>query len=382
MDILLVLLLIFLINTYLIKLIVSNFRVRSENYLWTLFIVHTILTIAYILYASSSRSDSVNYFNKAYYADSWGEFFQSGTKFIVFLAMPFVKSFGLSYYSLMIIFSFFGYLALVLFYLTAVENIKLEPVWQSLSPVELVFLLPNVHFWTSSLGKGSAITFGIALFAFGFSRVNRRIVATLIGAFLIYMIRPHILLAIVVGSMMGLLITSSGLKGFYRWSLLIVAGIIFVYASGGVLEFSDTESLDITSSSNLLHRSSELGKASSGVDINNYNFFFKMFTFWFRPLFFDGLGVLGFLASFENLVCIFMAFQLIRGGIKHWANWNGWFRVILFTFLLGSFVLAQVTGNLGIALRQKAQLMPFFFILYCKAISYQEQRMSLNPTNR
>jgi hypothetical protein len=77
-----------------------------------------------------------------------------------------------------------------------------------------------------------------------------------------------------------------------------------------------------------------------------------------------------------------MAFQLIRGGFKHWGNWNGWFRVILFTFLLGSFVLAQVTGNLGIALRQKAQLMPFFFILYCKAISYQEQRMSLNPKNR
>jgi hypothetical protein len=374
MDVVLVLLLILLINTYLIKLLASNFRVRSETYLWTLFIVHAILTLAYILYASSSRSDSVNYFNKAYYADSWLEYFQTGTKFIVFLAMPFVKSLGLSYFSLMIIFSTFGYWALVLFYLTAVENIKLEPVWQNMSPVELVFLLPNVHFWTSSLGKGSAITFGIALFAFGFSRVNRRILATLLGAFLIYMIRPHILLAIVVGSMMGLLLTSGGLRGFYRWSLIIVAAIVFAYASGGVLEFSDTDSLDITSSSNLLHRSSELGKASSGIDINNYNIVFKLFTFWFRPLFFDGLGVLGFLASFENLVCLFMAYQIIRGGIRHWGSWNGWFRITLFIFLLGSFVLAQVTGNLGIALRQKAQLMPFFFILYCKAIAYQDRK--------
>lgn len=373
MDVLLVFLMILLINTYLIKLVASNFKVRSENYLWTLFVVHALLTLAYILYASSTRSDSVNYFNKAYYADSWGAYFQTGTKFIVFLAMPFVKILGLSYLSLMIIFSTFGYWALVLFYLTAVENIKLEPVWQNMSPVELVFLLPNVHFWTSSLGKGSAITFGIALFAFGFSRVNRRVTTTLLGAFLIYMIRPHILLAIVLGSMMGLLLTSGGIRGIYRWSLILVAGIAFSYVSGGVLEFSETESLDISKSDNLLHRSSELGKASSGVDINNYNLLFKLFTFWFRPLFFDGLGVLGFLASFENLVCLFMAYQIIRGGIRHWGSWNGWFRITMFIFLLGSIVLSQVTGNLGIALRQKAQLMPFFFILYCKAIAGREQ---------
>jgi hypothetical protein len=39
--------------------------------------------------------------------------------------------------------------------------------------------------------------------------------------------------------------------------------------------------------------------------------------------------------------------------------------------LFGSFALAQVTGNLGIAMRQKAQLMPFFFIIFCKVVSYK-----------
>jgi hypothetical protein len=87
------------------------------------------------------------------------------------------------------------------------------------------------------------------------------------------------------------------------------------------------------------------------------------------------LGVLGFLASFENLFCLIMAFQIIKWLIKSWSGWNGYFKIALFTFLLGSVILAQVTGNLGIALRQKAQLMPFFFILYCKALS-------LNPINK
>ena len=52
-----------------------------------------------------------------------------------------------------------------------------------------------------------------------------------------------------------------------------------------------------------------------------------------------------------------------------------YFKISLFAFLLGSVILAQITGNLGIALRQKAQLMPFFFILYLKALS-------LNPINK
>ena len=99
------------------------------------------------------------------------------------------------------------------------------------------------------------------------------------------------------------------------------------------------------------------------------NFVYKIFTFWFRPLFFDGLGVLGFLASFENLFCLIMAFQIIKWLIKSWSGWNGYFKISLFAFLLGSVILAQITGNLGIALRQKAQLMPFFFILYLKALS-------------
>jgi hypothetical protein len=95
----------------------------------------------------------------------------------------------------------------------------------------------------------------------------------------------------------------------------------------------------------------------------------KMFTFWFRPLFFDGMGALGIIVSFENLLYIYMFVMVIKEGILSWGQWNGWFRICLFIFLFGSFALAQVTGNLGIAMRQKAQFMPFFFILYCKAVS-------------
>jgi hypothetical protein len=38
--------------------------------------------------------------------------------------------------------------------------------------------------------------------------------------------------------------------------------------------------------------------------------------------------------------------------------------------IMAAFTLAQISGNLGIAMRQKAQLMPLFFIFYAVAESH------------
>lgn len=370
MDIFLVILLILLITAYIIKGISNKVNVLSEGYLWLLFIVHSLLSVGYAVYAATTTSDSVAYYTKAKAAVSWFESWGIGTPFIQFLAWPFANLFNLSYYACMIIFAFFGFIAIMLFYITARENIKLEPVWAKFTLIELVFLLPNLHFWSASLGKGAVILLGLSVLTYGLSRFNRRIVPLLIGGLLTFMVRPHILFTVIMAVMLGIVLTSSGIKPYLRWIIFLVAGVIFIYISDTVLKFADTESLDILSSSSLSHRASELSKSHSGIDIQNYGLFMKMFTFWFRPLFFDGQGAVGILVSFENLLYIYMFYVVLKKGILYWRDWNGWFRICLFFFLFASFALAQVTGNLGIAMRQKAQLMPFFFIVFCKASSY------------
>lgn len=372
MDIVLTLLLLLLLTAYIIKAMVNRFHLPSERYLWTLFIVHALMTAIYMLYAALTTSDSIAYFNKSAGVTSWLSLWGTGTTFIHFFAWPFTGLFGLSYYATMIIFSFFGFMAIMLFYITARENVKLEPVWMNLTAIELVFLLPNTHFWSSSLGKGSAIMFGLALFTYGLSRFNRRFIPLVVGGLITFMVRPHILFTAILSVMLGVVLTSSGIKPFLRWFIFILAAVVFIYISEDVLKFTETESLDITSSSTLSHRAAELSKATTGVNIQDYGLFMRMFTFWFRPLFFDGLGILGITVSFENLLYLYMFFMVIRQGILTWKDWNGWFRICLFFFLFGSFALAQVTGNLGIAMRQKAQLMPFFFIIYFKAMSYRD----------
>ncbi len=361
-----------MINAYLVKYVNARFNLRSKNYIWTLFAVHFLLTCAYIVYTASSRSDSVSYFLRTSEATDWLSLYESGTKFIGFLSWPFINVLDLSYYSVMILFSFFGYLGILFFYLVAEENIKTRTIWNQFSIVEIVFLFPNLHFWTSSLGKGSTIFLGIGLFVFGLSRFNRRIIPLFLGSYLIFMIRPHILLAIVLAVVIGIFVTNKGIKPIFKWLIIIIAIVVFINISDSVLKFTDVDSLDITSSSKLSHRANELAKSNSGIDIQNYNIFFKLFTFWFRPLFFDGLGTLGLIVSFENVAYLWMFFVAMMTFFKRWSDWNGFFRISLFFFFLGSFILAQVSGNLGIALRQKSQFMPFLFLLYCKAVSIKE----------
>jgi len=343
------------------------------------------LTVTYILFAFATRSDSFSYYDRASHAENWFEMFVYGTSFIDFLAWPFVKLLSMSYVSVMILFSYFGYIAVVLFYLALNENVKLKPVWYNLTPTELVFLLPNLHFWSSSLGKGSVILLGLGLFIFGLSRFNRRSRAILIisGSLLTLMIRPHIFLTLVTSVMIGIFITRSGIKPYIKWLIFSIAVILFLYLSQDVMKFTNTDSLDVLSSNTISHRAEELSKSKSGIDISNYNLAMKMFTFWFRPLFIDATGIMGLIVSIENLFYLFFFAVIIKSALQNWSDWNGWFRISVFIFILGSFILAQVTGNLGIAIRQKAQFMPFFFIIYCKALIYQQyaykRKQQMNP---
>lgn len=372
MDAVFIFILIILVQFLFVKRTASRFKVHSERYLWVLFFVHLLLTATYIIYAYQTTSDAFGYFNRSVRSNNWVELWGTSTTFIDFLAWPFTNLLGLSFLSTMIIFSYFGYLATAFFYISAKENISLNKVWKSYTPIELVFLLPNLHFWSCSLGKGSVILLGLSLFTLGLSRFNRRYFKLAFGGFVVYMVRPHILFAGIIAVMLSSILTSKGIKWYIRGIIFAISLALVIYVGNDVAQFTSVEDFDVLNSEFLSSRASELSKSTSGINIQNYGLPLKMFTFWFRPLFFDGLGMMGLIVSFENAFYLFMFWIVIYYGLKNWKYWNGWFRICFFFFLLGSFALAQVTGNLGIAIRQKAQLMPFFFIVYFKALQYKE----------
>lgn len=376
MDIIVTSILILLVNTYFIKVACVKYKVHSESYLWVLFFVHILLSAVYLFMALSTASDSLAYYKEASTESNWFHLWGTSTPFIEFLAWPFAYLIGLSYVSVMMIFSWFGFVGVVYFYIAAKENVPLNATWQKYTPVELVFLLPNLHYWSASLGKGSMILFGLALLTFGLSRFNRRYLVLIFGAFIVFMVRPHILFTVIISVMLALLISGSALKAYVKWIVFAIASVVFFFISDDVAEFTEVQNFNVLDSEFLANRAAELGKSSSGVNLQDYSLPMKMFTFWFRPLFVDGQGLMGLIVSFENLLYLVMFFYLLRYGFANWKRWNGWFKICFFIFIFASVALAQVTGNLGIAIRQKAQIMPFFFILYLKAVAYKQAAQS------
>jgi hypothetical protein len=276
----------------------------------------------------------------------------------------------------MLIFAYLGLNGVVLFYLAAKENIPLFNKLgnTSYSLIEWVFLLPNIHFWSSSIGKGPTMLFGIGMIIYGLSRFNRRILYIIIGSLFVFQIRGHILFLIIVGSGVGLFFTVKGVRWYYKGLMILAVVLVTFFTVDDMGKYTGRNDLDVTQSTKFQKRALSNTSATSGVNLANYNQAQKLFTFWYRPLFVDAPGLLGIIVSFENILYVFFTIGIIRYGIPNWKHWNGWFRISFFIFIFGSIALAQIAGNLGIAMRQKAQIMPLFFILYCKAMSYKGVR--------
>jgi hypothetical protein len=274
----------------------------------------------------------------------------------------------------MLIFAYLGLNGVVLFYLSAKENIpQYKPIGNtSYSLIEWVFLLPNIHFWSNSIGKGPTMLWGISMIIYGLSRFNRRYLYIIFGALFVFQIRGHILFLMILGAGAGLFFTLRGIKWYYKGLMMIAVLVVTFTTVDDMGKYTGRNDLDVTQSTKFQKRALSNTSATSGVDLGNYNQAQKLFTFWYRPLFVDAPGFLGIVVSFENALYVFFTIGIIRYGLTNWKEWNGWFRISFFIFIFGSIALAQIAGNLGIAIRQKAQIMPLFFILYCKAMSYRK----------
>src|SRR5690606_26625510 len=92
----------------------------------------------------------------------------------------------------------------------------------------------------------------------------------------------------------------------------------------------------------------------------------KLFTFWFRPLFFDSPGMLGFIVSVENLIYLFLFFKVLKKDFFKFLRKSPIsVKMSLTVFFLTSLAMTFVMSNLGIIMRQKSMVMYFlFFVIY------------------
>jgi hypothetical protein len=384
-----------LLFTYLmVGLLQQRHAVLNKQFILVLFFYHSVLAVAYYIYALNNPSDSIAFFKRAEvsaFGDSWLEYFGVGTQFIYFISYSLIHHFGFTYESCMVFFSWLGYLGFLFFYIFIKERVRSNPKMFVYSSVAILFLLPNLHFWSSSLGKGSLIFFGFGLFFFSLNRPGKRFWGLLLGGWIIFQIRPHIFYVILIAIAVAYTFSTKGVVIGYRILILLIASFLLYFIYEDILRFTGLETESIIDPV-ISHRASELSKATSGIDINAYTIPEKLFAFWFRPLFFDAPGTLGLIVSFENLFYLIFFARLLRpNGISFLLKSDAVIKTCLITFVGVSFALAQISGNLGLAMRQKSQVMILMLFVIVKfmddqkiekikrAFAMKRQRARLNP---
>jgi hypothetical protein len=246
----------------------------------------------------------------------------------------------------------------------------------------LIFFLPNLHFWSASFGKGSVIFLGLGLYFYGISKIQKRLIPIIIGGLIIYHVRPHIMLIVLVSSAIGFVFSTRGISTAWRMLFLAGASVAFFFIYQDVLTLIGIDEDQFVSQGlDLTHRASELSKATSGVDISNYSLPLQLFTFLYRPLFFDAPGVLGIIVSFENVFYLLISLKMLSSasGWKYLFTGDNLTKSAFFSFLTVSIALAQISGNLGLAMRQKSQVMILFLFVI---ISFLDEKKFFQLKNR
>jgi hypothetical protein len=386
-DFVFVFILLLMANQLLFRGLSNKFAFFDKKLMNSLYWYHLAFFLIYFTYALFNPSDS-----KAYYADAgivrenWMSLFLTGTKFIVFVATPLVQ-FGLSYLTVMLIFAWTGYLGFVFAYLFFKENIKLNvTVFKKYDFLTLLLFLPNMHFWTASLGKGSLIFMGLMLFVYAMRFPQKRLFVLILGGFFVYMIRPHVMLFVLVGVMIGIVTGKSNLVGGVKL-LIIAVSIAFLFAAKdsilSVAKLQDSENVVQDFDQFAEEQSGKLETSGSGIQMSNYSLPVKFFTFWFRPLFIDSPSALGIFSSAENLIYLLLFVKIAnRRFLRFIIKAPYLVKTSLIIFVLTSFALTFVMSNLGIMMRQKSMVMYFgFFVIYYFLANEKFQLLQKNKPN-
>jgi hypothetical protein len=346
-----------------------------RNLIW----YHVVLSFVYYLYAVFNPSDSWEYFSRIqrnYRGDSWFDFYGVSTEFITFLGYPLVKWIGIPYEGVMMVFAWLGLLGFFYFYIFFKESVRFRHTWLGMDLLTIIFFLPNLHFWSASFGKGSVIFLGLGLFFFGIRQPRDRWIAIALGALIVYHVRPHVLFIVLMAVVLGFTFSSRGVSWTGRIAVIVVALAAFVYIYEDVMALIGFEEEElINQSTDLTRRVRGLARANSGVDITQYSFPMKFFTFLFRPLFVDAPGFLGIIVSFENVFYLLMLFKLFQVGFVRFIGQSNYLvKTSLVAFLGVSAALAQISANLGLAMRQKSQVMILFLFVVLAFLDSEKQK--------
>lgn len=345
----------FFLSVGMIVSVLLFFQSRSV-FFPLLFLWHSASAIVYCAYSINNPADA-----KYYYSAELREF-ALGTDFVHYLTIYSKNIFFASYLDLFFLFSLFGFFGLSLLYSALIGFCNRR---ESVVLLWVVMFLPGLSFWTSAIGKDSLVFFALSLLVFSFLKKGRWFYfLASVSLILVFLVRPHIVMMLIFSFALASFF-SSGLSLSRKLTSLFLIAPIVVLLMPYVMEYVGLNELSLESAESYVETRQSYNQVGGGaVDLSSHGPVYAVFSYMFRPLFVDANGLLPLMASFENVVYLFMFSYAAHSILVRRVSMPsaGWFFLCSTIFLW--LVLGVTTSNLGIALRQKLMIFPFYVSLF------------------
>jgi hypothetical protein len=252
-----------------------------------------------------------------------------------------------------------------------------------------IFFFPTMVFWPSSLGKDALIVFGLGLATYGTARLVRRISGTALlqialGAGVTFAVRPGVAAVFLFGATVAFVLHPgrlvSPLTRPIAWILLgpaLIGGLWFTVrlasqfegfeasATGAQAYYTET-SENLASGGSAFQTTasptSPAGAAQAAV------------TVLFRPFPWEAGSPQEALAALESLGLGILILWRIPASLRALRGWRRGMIIGVVATALGITLALGAFSNAGALARQRAQLLPFAFMIFTAAAPKRRSR--------
>jgi hypothetical protein len=362
------------------KLLVEKNEQAYLPILKNLALYHFLLGIAYFFTTNNGGGDAWGYW-RAPKTMSFEKFLQGirggeGTEFMMALNYIPTNILGMSFLANTFFFSMLGSFGISYFFLIAARTVPYNKIISGYVLFPLIFFLPNLHFWSSGVGKDTTLFLCIGMFTYGLMKPFQRIPLLVLAGLLSMAIRPHITLFLMIG--FGLAYVFGGkvspAQRFIFSAAMIAIGLAILPS---VMEFAKIEEASAEGFDKFAQgKAAVLSRSHTGsaIDISSYPFPLKVLTFWFRPALFDVRNLNGLIAALENLLLLIVFIKAMRTSpIRAFKAAPFVIKGLVIFLVVGTLAFSQSMGNMGIMIRMRNMFLPGMIIYLMWIFSYEQQ---------
>jgi len=244
----------------------------------------------------------------------------------------------------------------------------------------LLFFLPSIVFWPSTIGKDALIMLFIGLCVYGFALVNhqpssRAFFYLGLGLLGTMVVRPHIAAMLVISMTAPYLVANNrrgaaaALTKMIGFALLLGGTYFIALQARTFLQFDDVNG-GMTAIDNV-NRSNHYGNAAIGQNESALARAISAPVLLFRPFIWEVHNIPSTLASIEGLLLLLFTWRRRRELLEMLRRWKiDSFAAFLLVYTVQfSIIFAGAMSNFGLLARQRVMLLPFALMLLTASLA-------------